>query len=164
MKIYLIQHALAKSKFEDPDRGLTDNGIAILRKTAINAKKQMEIIPNQIFHSGKLRAKQTAEILAEYFPPKKGIHEKRGLSPLDDPMIWVNEMNSIEENTMIVGHLPFLERYCAILLNRQENPIKFENAGIVALERTHEITQERNQERNQKKIWKLLFQIHPVVQ
>ncbi|MHA1583989.1 MAG: SixA phosphatase family protein [Promethearchaeota archaeon] len=164
MRIYLIQHALAKSKSEDPDRGLTNNGIEILRNTAMSAQKLTNIAPNQIFHSGKLRAKQTAEILAEYFPPKEGLFEKTGLLPLDDPEIWVNELNSIEENTMIIGHLPFLENFCTILLNRQENTIKFENAGIIALERTNETTQVRNQERNQKKIWKFLFQIHPVVQ
>jgi phosphohistidine phosphatase len=43
-----------------------------------------DIRPDEIAHSGKLRAEQTAEILADYLMPAKGSTMRRGLGPDDD--------------------------------------------------------------------------------
>ena len=64
MKLYLVQHGEAKSEKEDPDRSLTDRGTAEIRAVA-EAAKRAGLKPAQIYHSGKTRAQQTADILAD---------------------------------------------------------------------------------------------------
>ncbi len=47
---------------------------------------------SRILHSGKLRAKQTAEALSEHLHPTGGSSETDGLAPLDDPTIWAGRL------------------------------------------------------------------------
>ena len=66
MRIYLVQHGEAKKENEDPLRPLTEEGIKNAEKVASYlAKLNLKI--KKIFHSGKLRAKQTAEIYGKIF-------------------------------------------------------------------------------------------------
>ena len=63
MYIYLIQHALAKTKEEDPERGITTEGREITEKIAeyfSSLNPEIHII----WQSGKKRAKETADIFA----------------------------------------------------------------------------------------------------
>jgi broad specificity phosphatase PhoE len=64
MELYLIQHGEAKSKQEDPERPLTAKGAENIKKTA-SFFKQLPKRLDLIWHSGKKRAEQTAEILDE---------------------------------------------------------------------------------------------------
>lgn len=52
MELYLVRHAESKSKEEDPERGLTDIGIANIRIVA-GVAKSINIILDTIFHSDK---------------------------------------------------------------------------------------------------------------
>lgn len=70
MKLYLVQHGEAKRKEEDPSRPLTNKGIKDAEKVAKYISK-LEVKAKKIFHSGKLRAKQTAEIYAKHLKPEK---------------------------------------------------------------------------------------------
>ncbi|MCD6514582.1 MAG: phosphohistidine phosphatase SixA [Candidatus Odinarchaeota archaeon] len=136
MKLYLVQHGEAKRKEEDPSRPLTDKGV-------MNAEKVSKYVSNlgikvkKIFHSGKLRAKQTAEIYARYLNPEEGVLEADGLNPLDSPDIWVNRLKEMNEDVMLTGHLPHLSKLTSALVTGDENQeiIKFRNAGVVCLER-----------------------------
>ena len=64
MKIYLMQHGEAKSKADDPERGLSDQGQKDVQEMA-NFINRNEISVNRIIHSGKLRVQQTVEIISE---------------------------------------------------------------------------------------------------
>ncbi|MCZ2845213.1 MAG: histidine phosphatase family protein [Candidatus Bathyarchaeota archaeon] len=64
MKLYLVQHAEAKQEEEDPARPLSEKGWENLDKIS-DFLKGKDIKVSKIFHSGKLRAKQTAEKLSE---------------------------------------------------------------------------------------------------
>jgi phosphohistidine phosphatase SixA len=64
MLIYLIQHAEAKEENEDPDRSLSEKGTRSIRETSSHFYRN-NVRVDQILHSSKLRAKQTAEIIAE---------------------------------------------------------------------------------------------------
>ena len=139
MKLYLVQHGLAKSKTEDPERPLTDQGLAETMKMAEFATSSGIVQPNHIFHSGKTRAKQTAEVLAEQL--KLALPEKvlpsSGLAPMDETAIWADKLGQMTEEVMLVGHLPHLAKLSARLLVEDENKniVKFRNSGIVCLDR-----------------------------
>ncbi|MCW4055210.1 MAG: phosphohistidine phosphatase SixA [Candidatus Bathyarchaeota archaeon] len=137
MKLYLVQHADSKRKEEDHTKSLSDRGWKDIRKTANYAKEHLHIKVEHIIHSGKLRAKQTAEVLAEHLNPPKAVITDPNLEPLADPKVWKKRLVEITKNTMVVGHLPHLSKLASYLLAGDENRevIAFKMAGIVCLER-----------------------------
>ncbi|MCD6138753.1 MAG: histidine phosphatase family protein, partial [Deltaproteobacteria bacterium] len=82
MKLYLVQHAEAKKKDEDPQRPLSEKGWTDIKKVAAFAAEQANIKVSNIMHSGKTRARQTAEAMADYLTPPEGIRKEEGLEPL----------------------------------------------------------------------------------
>jgi len=137
MFVYLVQHAEAKSEQEDPSRSLSVKGMHDIKKVAFYAS-QYNLKVHMIFHSSKLRAKQTAEVLSEHLKPAKGISEVDGLSPLDDPTVWAQRLKDIPDDIMLVGHLPHLDKLASLLLcgDKDKNIISFKMAGIICLKRT----------------------------
>ncbi len=136
MLAYLLQHAEAKGEVEDPSRPLTEKGLQDINRVASYISK-LDIKTEMIFHSTKLRAKQTAAVLFEYLKPAKGMSEVDGLSPLDNPDIWARRLDEIPEDIIVVGHLPHLGRLASLLLcgNPEKNALSFKTAGIVCLKR-----------------------------
>lgn len=142
MRLYLVQHAQAKRKEEDPARPLSDKGEKDIRKMAATLKDHANIQVNAIFHSGKTRAKQTAQALAEALSPNQGIREVEGLDPLADVEVWTKRLVSgeVDEETMLVGHLPHLGRLAGRLIceNEEQEVVSFRQGGVVCLERGEE--------------------------
>lgn len=137
MKLYLVQHAEAKSKEEDPERSLSEKGLADIKKVARYAAEHAGIQVSQINHSGKLRTMQTAEILAEHLNPSGGLLDSEDLKALAEPNIRAGRLADISEDTMLVGHLPHLEKLASLLLCGDEDRkvVSFTNAGIVCIQR-----------------------------
>lgn len=136
MKLYLVQHAEAKSEEEDPKRPLTDKGREEARRVAaLLARAGVRV--DRIVHSGKLRAQQTAEIFAEALKPPRDVERAEALEPLADPRVWVEKLAEVDEDVMIVGHLPHLSKLAGLLLTGSEGaePVKFRKGGAVCLER-----------------------------
>ena len=131
MALFLVQHGKSLPKDVDPDQGLSDQGVAEVNRIAAVAK-DYKVQVDCICHSGKTRARQTAEIFALALKPKQGVQEKSGIKPLDDVTVFAKSIKS-EENTMLVGHLPFMERLLAYLITEStEKPVfKFQNGGMV---------------------------------
>ncbi len=120
MKLYLIQHGEAKPEAEDPQRSLTARGekeVMAVSKVAGG----LQVRPSKIYHSGKLRAKQTAEIVAGALKISDLVHPAPGLNPNDDIHPWVERISKEKEDLMLVGHLPFLEKLTSFLLCEDEN-------------------------------------------
>jgi phosphohistidine phosphatase len=69
----------------------------------------------RIQHSGKKRARQTAELLAAILKPADGLQEVAGINPLDDVAAFASRVDC-SANTMLVGYLPFLERLTSSLI------------------------------------------------
>jgi len=135
MELFLIQHGEAKSKQEDPERPLTDIGIENIKKTAAFLKKLPKEI-HLIWHSGKKRAEQTAEIFKETLGTDILMEICEGLAPNDDISIIKENIETAEQDAIaLVGHLPHLSRLASELLtgNREMEIIRFRNAGIVCL-------------------------------
>jgi len=136
MFLYLVQHAEAKREEDDPARPLSDKGFRDIKKTAMFASG-LDLRVDMVFHSAKLRGRQTAEILAETLKPTKGITEVDGLSPMDDPAIWAERLISMPNNIVLTGHLPHLGKLAALLLcgDANKNVISFRMAGFVCLKK-----------------------------
>jgi phosphohistidine phosphatase len=107
MFLYLVRHGDAKGGEEDSSRALSEKGIYDVSRIASHVS-QLNLPVLRIFHSPKLRARQTAEILFEYLKPLKGLSEVDGLSPLDTPDIWAGRIWDMQDDAMVVGHLPHL--------------------------------------------------------
>lgn len=138
MALFLVQHGKNLKKDVDPEQPLSDEGVAEVKRiaqTAANYNVQVD----EIRHSGKKRALQTAKIFADYLHANAGIHEMTGIKALDD-VVPVAEAMENSRNTMLVGHLPFMERLTSYLTtgNQDITVIKFQNGGIVCLDRLDE--------------------------
>jgi phosphohistidine phosphatase len=137
MILYLVQHAEARSKEEDPSRSLSDEGREHIRNVA-EFVKGLDIKVRHILHSGKMRALQTAQILEQYIQSEMGVEEADGLAPMDDPGIWSVRLAQMSENTMIVGHLPHLAKLSTELLcgSKVKDIISFQMGNILCLKRS----------------------------
>jgi len=139
MKLYLIQHGEAKPESEDPDRPLTERGRSEVSRMSKVAGK-MVVNPSKIYHSGKLRAKKTAELLAGSL--KRPAEIASGLNPMDDVRLWADRLGKSKEDLMLVGHLPFMEKLASFLLSGNENSriVLFRYGGIFCLEQKEDQT------------------------
>jgi phosphohistidine phosphatase len=139
MELYLVQHAESKTKEEDPERGLTDLGFVNVRKTSEFVKK-LDISVETIFHSNKLRAKQTANELAVGIKSVTGLKQREGIAPMDDICSMKDEIQGSDKNLMVVGHLPYMAKLASALLceNENQNVVSFQNGCIVKLVRDEE--------------------------
>jgi len=137
MKLYLVQHGKAKSKEEDLSRPLSQEGVNESEKMA-DFLTQISIKVPRIYHSSKLRARQTAGIFAGHLKPRDGLEEREGLAPNDDPLIWKECLRAENKYLMLIGHLPHLSRLASLLLcgNSDEEIVGFSNSAIVCLEKT----------------------------
>jgi len=135
MKLYLVQHAKAASKDVDPQRPLTEEGRRDIQKVAAFIKS-LNLSVDYLWHSGKKRAQQTAELLAEVIRVNKANVPHAGLGPNDDVTVLKDELVSGRQDIMIVGHLPFLPKLASLLLTGSEssNTVAFKQAGIVCLD------------------------------
>ena len=136
-RLYLVQHGVAKSKEEDPERALADEGRQGV-ETMGRFLASRGIRPDRIEHSGKLRARQTAEILAGHVEPPESTREVADIAPMDDVGSTAERLDGLSEDVMIVGHLPHLARLAARLVVGDGGDllvVRFQMGGVVCLER-----------------------------
>lgn len=107
MKSYLVRHAQPVNSHVDPARPLSEEGLREIRKVADYLAGRGDVLPEVIIHSGKTRARQTAEILASKLDPPGGVREESGLMPNDDIEGWDAYLAS-SPCSMLVGHMPFM--------------------------------------------------------
>jgi phosphohistidine phosphatase len=134
MDLYLVQHGEAKTEAEDPVRPLTDQGVETVRRMASWAA-QVGVRVDQIRHSGKRRAEQTAALLAERLNPADGVIAVEGLKPNDDVRPVAEALRAGHGPVMLVGHLPSLSRLAGLLVagNPEGGVVRFRQAGVVCL-------------------------------
>lgn len=135
MALYLVQHGKSLSKEVDPEQGLSDQGTGDTQRIA-EVARGYGVQVSLIRHSGKKRARQTAEIYAGSLSPLRGVQESNGLNPMDDVTVIAGTLRP-DENLMLVGHLPFMERLSSYLLTGDTDRIifRFQNAGVVCLDK-----------------------------
>jgi phosphohistidine phosphatase len=134
MDLYLVQHGEARPEAEDPERPLTAQGVETVRRMASWAA-QIGVRVDQIRHSGKRRAEQTAALLAERLSPSNGAIAVEGLKPNDDVRPMAEALRAEHGPVMLIGHLPFLGHLASLLVagNPEGGVVRFRQAGIVCL-------------------------------
>ncbi len=155
MNIYLMQHGKPIPKEKNPDKPLSDRGKYDVGKMADFLKKAGVQVAT-VFHSGKTRARQTAEIISSKINPGKESQKREGLSPLDDVKIIAEEIKQGQKDFMIAGHLPHLEKLVSFLTIGSDSSqvVRFQQGGVVCL-RTNE------EEKNWAIAWMLVPEIIP---
>lgn len=139
MDLYLMQHGEAKAESEDPARPLSERGRQEVERVARHAARlRLGIV--LVEHSGKLRARQTAEIVASCLEPRPRVEERAGLAPNDDPDDLARALRDASEPQLLVGHLPHLARLVSLLVvGDAARPIlAFRMGALVALRREAE--------------------------
>lgn len=110
-----MRHGEAVSENIDGERPLSRAGRDEVAQVARLAMEK-SVRVSTIFHSGLLRARQTAEIMAEHLRPPQGIAPMQGLLPQDDPAWAAAELAAAQDSIMLVGHLPYMGRLVAHLV------------------------------------------------
>jgi phosphohistidine phosphatase len=139
MRLYLVQHGDSLPKDVNPDRPLSDQGRHdVERLAAFLAKRRLRV--SRLYHSGKTRAEQTAELLG-WAVDREGQAEARdGLAPNDPTEPVAQEAADWQDDAMIVGHLPFVDRLASRLVaGREDAGVAFFVPGTaVCLEQAEE--------------------------
>jgi phosphohistidine phosphatase len=134
MRLYLVQHGDAVPEEVDPARPLSETGRSDVAKVArFLAAGGVRV--NQVLHSGKRRAEQTAEILGAALG---GTPEARpGLNPKDATGSVAREAAAWDQDVMLVGHLPFMAKLVSRLVTGRDDAgvVAFQPGTIVCLER-----------------------------
>lgn len=132
--IVLAHHAQAVGPEVDAMRPLSSVGLAVAARVAGVAAAH-GVTPDVIWHSGKLRARQTADAYWKACNPFASIAAVRGLLP-DDPPAWIRDQLAGDTRTIVVtGHMPHLSRLLGLMLSGVDDGTRadFPLHGCVAL-------------------------------
>jgi len=134
----------------DPDRPLSARGKSDVTRMA-GFLKQSGVPVSRILHSGKTRARQTAELLGQMLLNNGCIEAIAGIAPNDPVETFSLTLQALETDTMIVGHLPFLAKLAARLVTADENQplVTFQQGSVVCLEQDESHT------------WKIQWMVRP---
>ncbi|MGZ9234265.1 MAG: phosphohistidine phosphatase SixA [Anaerolineales bacterium] len=122
MNLYVIRHAIAvdeaTSDYEDSERPLTDKGRKKMRQIA-KSLRNLGVEFDLILSSPYVRARETAEILADVFKMRDRIAFSDNLIPLQKPELLISEINEKHsvDSLALVGHEPHLSTLIGLLIS-----------------------------------------------
>src|SRR5678815_1819858 len=115
MKLYLARHGEYALDVTTGRDTLTKKAMQAPAKTA-EFLSPLHLSLANIFHNGKFRTQQTAEILAKGFQCNELPAMKEGLKPEDDIQALAQELFYEEKDILLVGHLPFMSKLTSQLI------------------------------------------------
>lgn len=143
MNLFILRHGIAVDPgtpgYEnDADRPLIPKGERRLRAAAA-AMEKMELSFDVILSSPFIRARQTAEIVADELKWKKRIEIFDGLVPGGNPKALIHvlkELKPAPENILLVGHEPYLGRLISLWVagHADAAAIEMKKGGLCKLE------------------------------
>lgn len=133
MKLYLVQHGEALDKKLDSQRPLSESGHEDVVNIAAFLAGRVQV--SRVVHSGKMRAQQTAEVLGKFLAQDCEVSELSGLNPLESVTSFAEEITNTGSDTLVIGHLPFMEKLVAVMVSgsEEQNLIAFQPGSIVCL-------------------------------
>ncbi len=134
MRLYLVHHAEAVGPEVDSQRPLSIRGRAQAQSLADRASIA-GCTPSAIWHSGKLRARQTAEAFYRTCSPFAEFRMIRGLLPSDPPTYLRDAVSGEARDILAAGHMPNLREALRLLAPES---VEFPLHGLVALETADE--------------------------
>ena len=134
-----MQHGNPVSKDIDPERPLTEQGVDDVKRMALFFKKN-EIRVDCFFHSGKTRARHTAEIMCSNLKPDGKPVKREGLAPLDDVKVIASQVMNTDEDLLITGHLPHLGKLASFLVYGNESlpVVEFKQGAVACIKREND--------------------------
>jgi phosphohistidine phosphatase len=149
MFVFLVHHGDAVGPDEDPQRPLSTRGRLMVDLLAHRAAAK-GARPAVVWHSGKLRARQTAEAYWRACNPLAEFAATRGLQPMDPPDWLRDRLTAETRDVMLVGHMPYLPRLFRMLIGQDpdDSTLAFPLNGAVALA--------QDDAANWKEVWRLL--------
>ncbi|HEY3235252.1 MAG TPA: histidine phosphatase family protein [Polyangiaceae bacterium] len=139
MLISIFRHGIAEDAGlhgpRDPERALTPEGIQRTREAALGLKA-LELLPDAIFTSPYVRARQTAELAALAFGKKTPtLTITDALLPSADPAHLYGELAGRGcEQPLCVGHAPHLDLFIGYLLGASASVTELKKAGLACVE------------------------------
>ena len=131
--VVLVHHGDAVGPDVDPRRPLSAAGRESVGRLAA-ACAARGVKPAVVWHSGKLRAKQTAEEFWRQCNALAEFSATRDLQP-DDPPQWIlDRLRGETRDILIAGHFHHLPRLHALMLATDEASASFPLHGVVAME------------------------------
>jgi phosphohistidine phosphatase SixA len=134
MYLCLIRHGNAVPASMDPNRPLSSIGekeVKALSDYLSECKMAEEI--TTIFHSGVLRAQQTAEILGKAL--KVPVEKMEGLQSEDPVEPILSKLKTWTQSTVLVSHLPYLPKLIWALTG---DNIQLSTASCVCLKKVED--------------------------
>ncbi len=146
MKLYLVRHGEPNSPDVDPDKHLSEKGNRDAKELG-RLLKERGVKPQAIFHSGIMRAMETATHIADQLDITD-LTQKEMLRPNDSVKKWGDMIESYDHDLMLVGHMPYMSLMIEYLTTGDSTHI-FNAPEVVCLERV------------EKGYWKLLWTLAP---
>ena len=134
MKVYCMRHANALSEIDDASRTLSPEGEIEVEQLG-KFLQSRNISVDHILHSCKTRAEQTAQKLAPYVNCEHVMSCSTGINEEDDTADMLPVVAAWESDTLIVSHLPFIERLVSAMVsdNPDKNIVTFPTCTLVCL-------------------------------
>jgi len=127
MKLYFFRHGHAEDAdgpdFDDFARRLTDKGVE-RTQTAAHALVKLEIKPARLYSSPRIRARQTADILAKALGISVAVREEVGFGFNTEHIGPLIADVGTEDEVMFVGHEPDLSITVSKLISGGEMVMK----------------------------------------
>jgi phosphohistidine phosphatase len=132
--LYLVHHGDAVGPDVDPRRPLSERGRRNAARLATEAAGR-GTRPAVVWHSGKLRARQTAEEFWRACNALATFSATRDLQP-DDPPEWLfDRVRGEAQDVLVAGHFPHLPRLLELIARASGLTLAaFPQHGVVAVE------------------------------
>jgi phosphohistidine phosphatase len=141
MNLFILRHGLAVEPgsagiAQDSDRPLIPEGERKLRRIA-DALEEMDVSFDWILSSPYVRARQTAEIIAESLRVGKKLEVCEHLTPAGSVtklVELIDQKKPVPENALLVGHEPYLSELISLLLTGDsEMRVVMKKGGVCKL-------------------------------
>ena len=134
MELYLVRHAIAEEALPgqpDDTRPLSEEGVQRFREV-VKGLKRLDIRFDRLYHSPKLRAVQTADLL------KPALEGESEVTPyLAEPPSTKLLKTLQGTQVALVGHEPWMSQLCALLTlgdSEEAGAFVFKKGGVAHLE------------------------------
>jgi phosphohistidine phosphatase len=149
LNLYLVHHGDSVGPDVDPRRPLSTRGLEQVARLSAEAAAR-GARPDVVWHSGKLRARQTAEAFWRACNALAALSATRDLQP-GDPPEWMRDRLMFEpRDILIAGHFPHLPGLLSLLATRSDFPAH----GVVALTRA-------DADKTWSELWRLEVPVQP---
>ncbi len=132
MRVYIVRHGQAAAAASDSARPLSPEGRAeVTRLGDYLAREGIRV--SAVWHSSKVRARETAQLLADTGRLGGPLEARAGLRPDDDVSDVAVALEASDADVCIVGHMPHISILVYTLAAGAA--VRFDTATMACLER-----------------------------